>query len=91
MQGHPWNELPTCCGGPTLTEEGAAPLLDRDPVLVSEPSGRLPAQLQGWVLAQVLCLGTVLTGVVSPSTSSGTAEHGALFVFQINSFIHIGP
>lgn len=47
-------------------------------MLVSEPSGKLTAQLQGWALADVLCSDTVLTGVVRPSTSSGTAEHGAL-------------
>lgn len=55
-------------------------------MLASEPSRGLdcPTPRLGFS-------GTVLTGVVSPSTSSGTAEHGALGLLICDSAKLIYP
>lgn len=73
------NSLTAVINGPTRAEEV-------DPVLASEPSRGLdcPTPRLGFS-------GTVLTGVVSPSTSSGTAEHGALGLLICDSAKLIYP
>lgn len=69
MQGCPWNEFPGSCGGPALTEEGAADIRVRCVSLWTFRVSDCPAP--------GLCSAVVPSGVLSP-TSTGTAEHGSL-------------
>jgi len=73
MKGHPWNELPDCCGGPALTEEGAA--AGQGPCVRLRTFGETDRPAPGLGLSS----GALLWDGPhrGPSTASGTAEPGA--------------